>query len=53
MPHGYIIRRMRVAGWVTNAKETLGIYNTDCFSTLTIVTRTRLNVALDEPQFSC
>jgi len=53
MPHGNIIRRMRVAGWVTKVKDTLRICNTDCFSTVTIVMRTRLNVALQEHQFSC
>jgi hypothetical protein len=53
MPHGNIIRRMRIAGWVTNVKETLRICNTDFFSTVTIVMRTRLSVALHEPQFSC
>jgi hypothetical protein len=40
------IQRMRVASWITRAtqKHTLTIYNTFCFSTAAIVTRTRLSV---------
>ena len=39
-----IIRRMRLACWITKATETLRISNTHCFSTATMVTRTRLNI---------
>ena len=35
------IWRMRIARWVTNASETPTICNTYCFSTATIVARTR------------
>jgi len=49
----YNTAHARVAGWVTEVKETLRICNTDSFSTITIVMRTRLNVTLNEHQFSC
>jgi hypothetical protein len=41
-----IIRRMRIACWITKATDThtLRICNTYCFSTAKVVTRTRLNV---------
>jgi hypothetical protein len=39
-----IIRRMRIACCITTATDTLRICNTYCFSTATMVTRTRLNV---------
>ena len=38
------IRRMRRACWITKAPNTLRLYNTCCFSTATVVTRTRYNV---------
>jgi hypothetical protein len=41
-----IIRRMRFACWITKATNTLRICNTDCFNTVTMVMRTRLNVTL-------
>jgi hypothetical protein len=37
-----IIRRMRFACWITKATDTLRMCNTCCFSTSTVVTRTRL-----------
>jgi hypothetical protein len=39
-----IILRMFVACWITEVPDTLGICNTCCFSTATIVTRTRVDV---------
>jgi hypothetical protein len=39
-----IIRRMRFACWITKATDTLRIFNTHCFSTATMVKRTRFNV---------
>jgi hypothetical protein len=58
-----IIRRMRFACWITKATDTLRICNTYCFSTVTMVKRTRLNVtcicrlpllfALDLPVAGC
>jgi len=39
-----IILYMRVAFWITKATDTVGICNTWCFSTATVVTRTRLGV---------
>jgi uncharacterized membrane protein len=43
-----IIRRMRFACWVTKVADThtLILCNAYCFSTATVVTRTRLNVTL-------
>jgi hypothetical protein len=41
---GNIIRRMRFACWITKATDTLRIFNTYCFRTATVVTRTCLNV---------
>ena len=39
------IRRMCFARWISlGYRHTLRIYNTYCFSTSTVVTRTRLNV---------
>jgi len=44
-----IIRRMRIAFWITNAKRTHArththsVYNTHCFSTPTMVMGTRLS----------
>ena len=38
------IRRMRFACWMTKTTDTLKIFNTYCFSTATIVSRTRLSV---------
>ena len=44
------IWRMRIACWIPKATHThthtLGMRNTHCFSTATIVTRTRLSVTL-------
>jgi len=40
------IRRMRIACWILKATNTLTICNTHCFSTATMVARTRLNVTL-------
>ena len=34
--------RMRIACWITKATDTLRICNTYCFSTITMVARTRL-----------
>ena len=39
-----IIRLMRFACWPTKATYTVRIYNTYCFSTATMVTRTRVSV---------
>jgi hypothetical protein len=52
---GNIIRRMRTACWITKATDThtLRIFNTYCFSTATVVTRTRLNVTLHVPCQCC
>jgi len=44
-----IIWRMHFACWVTKAINTLTICNTYCYPTATVVTRTRLRVAL----YSC
>jgi len=43
------IWRMRIACWVAKATHTLIICKTYCFSTATMVMRTRLNVALIQP----
>jgi hypothetical protein len=45
-PNTPIIRRMRFACWITKAtdKHALRICNAYCFSTATVVTRTRFNV---------
>jgi hypothetical protein len=43
-PQPNIIRRMRLAWWMTGYKDTLRLYNTYCFSMTTIVKRTRLSV---------
>jgi hypothetical protein len=40
------IQRMRSACWVTKATDTHSTCNTDSFFTVTLVTRTRLNVTL-------
>ena len=37
-----IIRRLRIACWILKATDTLKIFNTYCFSTATMVARTRL-----------
>ena len=37
---------MRIARWTTEASDTLRMCNTYCLSTATLVTRTRLSVAL-------
>jgi hypothetical protein len=41
-----IIRCVRFACWIIKATDTVIMYNTYCFSTETMVTRTRLNVTL-------
>jgi hypothetical protein len=38
------VRRMRIACWITKATYTLKMCNTYCFSTVTVVTRTRLSM---------
>ena len=38
-----IIRRMRFAWWISESTNTLRICNNYCFTTVTVVTRTRLN----------
>ena len=43
---GDVVRRMRFAYWITKAINTLRICNTYCFSTSTVVLRTRLSVTL-------
>jgi hypothetical protein len=48
-----IIQRMRFACWITKATDTLRIYNNYCFSTATMVTRTRLSVTLCVHCMSC
>jgi hypothetical protein len=48
-----IIRRMRFPCWITKATDTLREYNTYCFSTATMVTRTRLTVTLYVHRMSC
>jgi len=40
------IWRIRIACWIPKATKILRICNTYCFSTATIVARTRLNVTL-------
>jgi hypothetical protein len=45
--------RMRFACWITKATYTLRISNTYCFCTATMVTRTRLNIALYIHCLSC
>ena len=52
-PQMTIIRRMRFACWITKATHTLGVYNTYCFATVTMVTPTRLNVTLCIHCLSC
>ena len=37
---------MRIAGWITNATDTLRIYNTYCFFAAKMFTRTHLTVTL-------
>ena len=51
-PH-MTIWRMRIACWVPKVTDTLGIYNTYCFSTTTVVTRTCINVTLNVHCLSC
>jgi hypothetical protein len=41
------ILRIRIACWITTARHTLTVYNTYCFSTATVVYRTRRNVTLN------
>jgi len=42
-----IIQRIRFACWITKATDTRSrVRNTYCFSTATLVTRTRLNVTI-------
>jgi hypothetical protein len=48
-----LIRRMRFACQITKATDTPGMCNTYCFSTATMVARTRLNVAVHVPCLSC
>jgi hypothetical protein len=48
-----IIRRMRFACDVNKETNTLRIRNTYCFSTTTVVTRTRLNITLYVHCLSC
>jgi hypothetical protein len=40
--NGNIIWRMRFACWINKATDTLRIFNSYCFFTATMVTRTRL-----------
>jgi hypothetical protein len=47
------IGRMCVANWLTKATDTRPIYDSYCFSTATMVTRTRLNVTLYVHCLSC
>ena len=41
-----VIRRMRVACWITKVTDTFRICNTYCFSTTTVVTRKSLSATL-------
>jgi hypothetical protein len=50
---GYTILHMTFACWTTKATQTLRIYTTYCFSTATMVTRTRLYVTLYVHCLSC
>ena len=36
--------RMRIDYWITKATDTLRLYNTNCFSTVTVVSRRRLSI---------
>jgi len=51
--HDNVIRRMPIACWITKATHTLTICNIYCFSTATMVVRTRLNVTLYVHCLSC
>jgi hypothetical protein len=48
-----IIRRMRIACWITKATDTLGMCNTYCFCAATIVSPARLNITLYVHCLSC
>jgi hypothetical protein len=51
---GNIMRRMRFIWWINKATDTRSeLCNTYCFSTATMVTRTRLNATLHEHCLSC
>jgi hypothetical protein len=48
------IWRMRIACWIPTATDTLGVCNIYyCFSTTTVVTRTRISVTLNVHCLSC
>ena len=44
--NGNRTRRMRIACWITKATDTIRMCNTYCFSTATLVARSRLSVTL-------
>jgi hypothetical protein len=48
---GNTIWRMCIAYWITKATDTT--FNTYCFSTATVVTRTRLNLTLCIKHIAC
>ena len=48
-----VIRRMRFACLITEDSHTVGICNTYCFSSATVVARTRVNVTLYSMYIAC
>jgi hypothetical protein len=47
------VLRMRIAYWIPKTTNTLTICNPHCFSTTTVVGRTRLNVMLYVQYIAC